>query len=63
MRTVNIRTSIIEAAEEEIRSIATELELSHTLGGEWGEGCDDIEVKKHHDYLVELADRLAKAVA
>lgn len=60
MRKININVSLVEAAEEEIRSTANEIFLSSTLDGDWQ---GDTDSQEKHDYLIELADRLAGAQA
>ena len=61
MRTIKARASVYEAALEEVKSIATELYLSHTVNGEWKES--EEAAKEQHDYLTELAKRMEEDMA
>lgn len=61
MRLISVNRSVIEAAEEEIRSMATDLKTCHTINGEFP--ADDKDAKEHYEYLIGLADRLQKSLS
>lgn len=56
MSTVTLPANLLDAAEQEIRSIAEELKRSSTVNGKWSDKVD----RELYNANIALADRLAK---